>query len=206
VPSPVGAAASAAAPAAVAAGWQLDAASSEIVVLAFREGALAKLGHNHVLQFGGLAGSAVEGADDVSFAVALPLAGIVLDDPGQRGREGAEFETRPTAADIEGTRRNLLGERVLDAGAQAEIRVAGRCAAPCLGEARIDVAIGIAGRETRHVLDVVAQRDGDVVTVTGEWALAQSTLGIVPFSVALGALRVRDALAVRGRLVFRRGG
>ena len=189
-----------------AASWQIDEASSEIVVLAFREGALAKLGHNHVLQFGSLSGSAAEGADGVAFTVALPLAGILLDDPGQRGREGAEFDMRPTTADIEGTRRNLLGERVLDAAAQAEIRVAGRCAAPCLGNAAVDIVIGISGRETRHMLGVVARRDGDVVTVTGEWMLEQSTLGLVPFSVALGSLRVRDALQVRGRLVFRRAG
>jgi hypothetical protein len=190
----------------VAAGWQLDAASSEIVVLAFREGALARLGHNHVLQFVGLSGDAAEGPDGVAFVLALPLAGIVLDDTAQRDREGSGFETRPTAADIDGTRRNLLGERVLDVATQAEIRITGRCKSPCIGPATIDAAISLAGRETRHGLAAVARRDGEVVTVTGEWALAQSTLGLAPFSVALGALRVRDALQVRGRLVFRRGG
>lgn len=205
-PTPVHTPTATAAPDGVAAGWQLDAASSEIVVLAFREGALAKLGHNHVLQFGGLSGDAAESQDGVSFAVALPLAGIMLDDPAQRDREGDGFETRPTAADIDGTRRNLLGERVLDAATQARISIAGRCTAPCTGDATIDVVFDVAGRRTRHELAVATRRDGNAVTVTGEWSLAQSTLGLTPFSVAMGALRVRDALEVRARLVFRRGG
>jgi hypothetical protein len=40
--------------------------------------------------------------------------------------------------------------------------------------------------------------------VRGGFTVQQGTLGLEPFSVALGALRVRDDLAVRFRLVAAR--
>ena len=39
------------------------------------------------------------------------------------------------------------------------------------------------------------------MVVAGGFELAQTSLGLVPYSVALGALRVRDEVAVRFRLV-----
>jgi hypothetical protein len=184
--------------------WHLDAGDSGLTVLAFREGPLARLGHNHVLRFGSLSGSAGD-AGDVRFTLRLPLAAIVLDDATDRLREGADFASAPTADDVEGTYRNLTGERVLDAARSPAILVEGRCAAPCDGETTIDLAIEVAGRRTAHVMPVNVARGVDGVVVTVSRELAQTALGIAPFSVAMGSLRVRDALVVRCRLVFRRG-
>jgi hypothetical protein len=48
---------------------------------------------------------------------------------------------------------------------------------------------------------VVAAVNGDRLTASGEFEILQTDFGIKPFSVALGALEVKDRLLVRFKLV-----
>lgn len=188
-----------AAPAAAGRHFVLDPARSSLRVLAYRAGALARLGHNHVLIDRALAGDVWLAADGSGHVVLrVPVAAFSVDEPAARREEGADFETVPSAADIEGTRHNLLGPKVLDAAAFPEIRVTGEFD-PAAG--RVQARVLVRGVETALAVPVTLHSTDGGLEADGALAIRQSELGLEPFSVALGALQVRDELAVRFHLV-----
>lgn len=177
-------------------------AQSELRVLAYRSGPLARLGHNHVLISRELHGEVrvPEDASGVTFALAFPVATLAVDEPAARAEEGPEFESRPTASDVDGTRRNLLGPQVLDAEQFPEIRLVATGATGATGgpeDWRVRVQVDVRGRVQTVEAPVRVARDGDTLRARGELKIAQSALGMTPFSVAFGALQVQDELTVR---------
>jgi hypothetical protein len=190
------------APAPGAVHYRIDAARSEVRILVYRAGPLARLGHSHVLLAGGLEGELWLPSDPAAarWRLSFPAAALVVDDPAARREEGEEFASEPSAADVAGTRRNLLGPAVLDADRYPLLRLDGSAARVAAGlVARVRIVL----RDRALELEVpvaVAAADGALV-VRGGCTLLQSALGLAPFSVGLGALRVRDDLAVRFRLV-----
>jgi hypothetical protein len=185
--------------AAAAAGpcYRLDATHSELRILAYRSGPLARLGHNHVILAGELDGELCGG----HFTLSFPVAALVVDPPAARAEEGEDFASVPTRADVDGTRRHLLGPGQLEADAWPRIRLAGAFV-PRPGHATVAVRIGIrdATSEIAVPVDVSVDADGRLVAIGGV-EFAQSSFGLVPFSVAMGALKVRDDIAIRFRLV-----
>jgi len=192
--------------------YRVVPASSEVRVLAFRDGPLAQLGHNHVLVARELAGelSVPGAAQDLRFELSLPVAALSVDEPAARREEGDAFASEPSAADLAGTRRNLLGPAVLDADHYPLLRVAGLGAAresgsgPPGGRYRVRLRIELRGQATALEVPVIVTTTADALAAAGEFRVAQSSLGLAPFSVALGALRVADELVVRFRIVARR--
>jgi hypothetical protein len=175
----------------------LDAARSDLRVLVYRAGPLAQLGHNHVLVADALAGELCAGR----FTLTVPVAALVVDSPTARAEEGADFATLPSAADVEGTRHHLLGAGQLEGDAWPVIRVSGSFAAaagPVVVAARLEVR-GVA-TTVEVPTTITVDRTGTWVA-SGGFELAQTSLRLMPYSVALGALRVRDEVAVRFRLV-----
>jgi hypothetical protein len=182
--------------------YRIDAARSDVRILVYRAGPLASLGHNHVLRVRGLEGQLWLPADPAAarFALRFPVAALALDEPDARREEGAEFADLPSAEDIAGTRRNLEGPAVLDAARHPDIRLEGAAVRTATGlVARCRIAVRDGGTDLEVPVEVTTR--GDEVVVRGGFSVTQSGLGIVPFSVALGALKVRDELAVRFRLV-----
>lgn len=188
--------------------YQLDDARSELRILAYRDGALARFGHNHVLLARDMKGEFVPGDDrhPGTFQLRLPIAALRIDESAARAAAGAEFESVPSAADIEGTRRHLLGPDQLDAERYPELRVTGTLDGPATG-LTAHALIEVRGVATSLDVPVAirAAADGSVVA-SGEFRVQQTRLGLIPYSVALGALQVRDELAVRFTLVGSRGG
>jgi hypothetical protein len=187
--------------------YRIDAGRSEIRILVYRAGALARLGHNHVIVSRALAGEVrlAKAADTgetggAGFDVSFPVATLIVDEPALRAEEGSEFATQPTPADVEGTRKNMLGPGVLDAANSPTVRVYGLTSAAS-GSPSAHARLVVRGHVTpvEVPLTVVAQ-DGRL-TVSGGFGIAQTALGLTPFSVALGALTVRDGLEIRFRIV-----
>ena len=192
------------------AAYQVVPARSEVRILAWRDGPLARLGHNHVLVSHELEGelSMADGLERVRFELRLPVTTLVLDEPAARREEGAEFASEPSAADVAGTRRNLLGPAVLDAEHYPRLRVAGVGAVPetepGAGRYRVRLRIELRGQATELEVPVTVAIAEDELAAAGEFRVAQSFLGLTPFSIALGALRVADELLVRVHIVARR--
>lgn len=186
--------------------YAVDTEASELVVHAYRGGRLARFGHNHTVASRALRGLALrsEPLAGSRFDVYLPVEALIVDDPADRARAGEGFEKPPSESAIEGTRKNLLGERVLDATEHPFIEIAGRvidggAAGPSL-LLQLTVRGQTVGRRVVTGLELDARR----VVVSGELRVAQSELGIEPYSALGGALLVEDELRIRYRIVARR--
>jgi len=192
------------APAAGAEVWQVTDSHLEIRV--YRDGPMQKLGHDHLITSDRIAGE-VELREPLAtsrFALRLPLDSLVVDDAQARSRAGAEFEAPVPEKDREATRRNMLGERLLDAARQGEILLTAESitGGPRNYEARVRVSM--AGQE--HVLAAPFELtiEGGRLVAHADLRLTHADLGLEPFAVALGALRVRDDFEVEITVKARR--
>src|SRR6204780_2598260 len=106
-----------AAPAAASARYRVDAARSEVLILVYRDGRLATLGHNHVLAVRELSGEIVLAADitQSSWQLDFPVAALSVDEPQLRASQGADFQSAVDEVAIAGTRDHMLGPALLDA-------------------------------------------------------------------------------------------
>ncbi len=191
------------APALAGARWRIDPANSALRVYVYRGGTLAALGHNHVLAARGLHGQFALPADEhgVSGELGFRVDALSVDDPLERAAAGADFPGAIEASDIAGTRRNLLGPSVLDAGHWPDVRIelAGASGGPA--DYRIAATLVVRGVSSTSEVPVHVVRDGRRCTIDGDVVLSQARLGLEPFSVMFGALRVEDGLRVRLHLV-----
>src|SRR4030088_1848731 len=103
--------------------YDVEPRESLLTILAFRGGALAKAGHNHVIASHDMSGT-IYVPDDQSrstFEVRVPVAQLTIDEPELRAKEGSEFPTEVPESAKEGTRRNMLGEALLNGAQYPEI-------------------------------------------------------------------------------------
>jgi len=176
--------------------------ASHVEIRAFREGPMAQLGHNHLISSDALAGTIDlrNPARDTRFTLELPLASLVVDDPALRSTAGADFAKEVPQADRDATRRNMLGPSVLDAARQPVLRLTAESMDGGPTDFVAQVRVGIRGEE--HIINVplsVQVKDGKLV-VHASFKLHHADLGLTPFAVALGALRVRDEIEIDCRL------
>ena len=105
--------------------YVLQAGLSDVRFLVYRAGALASFAHDHVVLAKDITGDVYLAQDFQAsgFSLTLPVAGLVVDDPAARSVEGPDFAKQPSAAAIDGTRKNMLGPGVLDAARFPEIHI-----------------------------------------------------------------------------------
>ncbi len=203
--------------------WRLDAPASLLQVLAFRQGALSGLGHNHVLTAPQLQGwlqlpaDASHAPDPARltaaqlaasrFALALRLDALQLDDPARRAQLGPAFASLPGPGAIAATRANLLGESMLDAARHPWLRVQSVALRGEGAHVLAEIEIDWHGQQRRWRLPLAlatsASPEGQVLRVQGQMALRLTDFGIRPFSLLGGLLAVQDDLAVSLDLVLR---
>lgn len=183
-----------------------DVVASRLEVRVYRDGPMQKLGHNHVITSAGLSGviELREPRTESGAEIALPLESLVVDDAGARAEAGDDFASPVAEPDRAGTRRNLLGAAVLDAARQPVIQLSleGLAGGPEDYEAR--VRVGLRGEERVISAPVTMAVDGERMQVHARLRLRHADLGLVPFTAALGAIRVRDDIELDCRLEARR--
>ena len=175
--------------------YEIDPAASLVVVEVRRGGALARLGHDHVVASRDVHGFLAPGARRADLWV--PLDTLTVDEPALRAE--AAFDTTPTEAMIAGTRENMLGP-VLNAAAHPYALLAITAAGRDEPASALDAAITLHGatRSLRISATLVERPDG--LEASGRFPLLQSDFGIRPFSVLGGALRVDDRVDIRYHL------
>ena len=185
----------------------LDSEASRIEIRVYRAGRLAHLGHNHVIEVLGLDGR-LKRVDEGSGVAELRFRPdrLRVDGEAARLRAGEDFAQMPDAKAVSGTRANMLGEQVLDAGRWPEVRILARVASLSPGEVPADVQIYVRDVGRRYAVPLTVQADGDRVRVSGSLRLRQSDFGISPFSVLGGALQVRDEIDAVFQIVGRNSG
>lgn len=179
---------------------------SLLQILVYRGGAMAKLGHNHVIASHQLSGSvyAYEDPAATRFDIRFPVKDLTVDEPELRAAAGPDFPPGVPQSAREGTHTNMLSEGLLDGEQFPEIRLR---ATDLRSEGdHYDAGVEITIKGQTHVLRVpITAKWGpdNVLSASGEFPLKQSELGLKPFSVAMGALVVLDQMQVRFRVTAR---
>lgn len=186
--------------------YGIDADRSEVLVLVYRDGPMAALGHNHVIAVRQLSGQ-LQVARDLahgSFQLEFPVSALSVDEPQLRAAEGADFDSSITAAGIAGTRDHLLGPQLLDAEHYPLVQLQSNSMRTTASGLTLVTRVTV--REHAAMIDVPAslKRMDDELQVSGEFDLTHTQLGLTPYSVALGALRVAEGMHVRYQLLARR--
>ena len=202
---PQGPAAVPAAPREAGIALRVDTERSLLTILVHRGGPLARLGHNHVIAVRSLAGVVrlARERESSTFELRLAVAQFTVDEEALRALEGPDFAAPVPDDARSGTRRNMLSEALLDGEHYPDIVLRSQRIARTPEGFQVTIAIGLKGLARSISLPVhIEESDGGLIA-TGETPLLQSALGLEPFSVMLGALRVEDELRVRFRVLAR---
>jgi polyisoprenoid-binding protein YceI len=197
-------------PAAVPAGsheYQVIAEESLLQILVYRGGAMARLGHNHVIASHHLTG-AVNVADDLvqsRFDISVPVNELTIDEPAMRELAGADFPPGVPQSARDGTRKNMLSDALLDGEQYPAIRLrATDIVATGEGyDVGVEITIKDQVREVR--VPVTFDNQQGTLVARGEFPLKQSDLGLKPFSVAMGTLVVLDEMRIHFEVTARMG-
>jgi polyisoprenoid-binding protein YceI len=178
--------------------YVVDPAQSDVHWLVYKAGALSRLGHNHTIAVGDLSGTVAVNTADRSksqFDLAFTVADLVVDDPELRATLGEDFSSVPSANDIEGTRKNMLSERVLDGEKYPQIRMTGQGPVMAAGRQELAVKVEMLGRTIDLKVPTDVAIEGNRLRAKGEFELNHADLGMKPFSVMAGALQVGEKLS-----------
>ncbi len=187
--------------------YRVEPAASDVRIYVFRGGRAARLGHNHVLsapEFDGYVALDGDSADSARFDLRFALDALIVDDEALLEATGGSFLSARSESDINGTRRNMLGERVLDAATHPELRIRSVSVG---GDWPLLVArIAVDWRGISRPYDVLLQveRDDEILRARGELVLRQTDFGITPLSILGGTLAVQDAVGLRFDIRARR--
>jgi hypothetical protein len=177
--------------------YRIDPSKSLIQVLVYREGALAKMGHDHVVASREVRGYALlpAGLAQAGADFYFPVAALSMDEPELRRSAG--FTSEISAEDIENTRLRML--RLLEAGQHpfAQIRAARATGTP--PDLVLGAELTLHGVTRALNLPAKLSVDDGRFSIEGETDILQTDYNITPFSVLGGALAVKDSL----RVIFR---
>jgi hypothetical protein len=186
--------------------YRIAGDQSEIVIRLYRGGSLARLGHNHTVASRDIAGYAIAG-DDVEGArvdLYFPVARVIVDDPADRAGAGEDFDKPLSEEAVEGTRENMLGEGQLHAADHPFISVAGRVVSVRAPRPEVELTFYVRGRTATRRLAMDLEQQGDRLIASGVVDLRLTELGIEPYSVLGGALKVQDEIDLEFEIVAER--
>lgn len=202
-PAPPSALAVPAAPAAMPApAWQrqgvqllhIAPAESLLTITVRRGGALARLGHDHVIASRSLQGVVAPALGRAQFQFRLDQMSV----DEESLRQAAGLTTTPSAEAIAGTRHNML-VRVLEAERYPWVSIdARRAGKQDVFEA--DITLHGVTRTVQVPVRIEQAADGRRLQASGSLLLKQSDFGIVPFAVLGGAMAVQDQMELAFRI------
>lgn len=170
--------------------------SGEITLKVYRSGRLARLGHNHVITSNALAGW-ISFRDKPFAELYLPVAALIVDDPDARRAASVGFESIPSERDIAGTRRNMLGDKLLAAEKHPFILIS----LSALDADTAKAEITVAGQQSSMSLPVTVTTESNALRASSTFQLSHDALGLTPFSALGGAITVADEIDVEVALV-----
>lgn len=184
--------------------YRISVTDSQLDILARREGAMARFGHDHVVVAHPGEGYILirpmpaESRADLRFVVHDFAIDPII------ARQHYKLDTEPSAEDINSTAANLFN-KVLHADQWPEIRVSALFrylpAQPESTKVMIAVTVTIRGVEKAYQFPARLQSRGDVLIMDADMTISQTDFGIEPYSVLGGMLGVSDTLEVFMHLV-----
>jgi len=185
--------------------YTLDSKQSLLRVYVYRAGLLGILGHDHLIT-----ATAIDGglsytpspAPAATFKLVLPVAALMVDDPQQRNAVGGRFRASVSTDDRAATRRNMLGEKVLDAARYPTVTVSGTWIAASSSRGTAAVTVEAHGQRRDFTVPVAVQLHKDRLSATGTFHLRQTQIGITPLNVLGGMIQVANGMDIHFSLTF----
>lgn len=173
------------------------AEESLLTITVRRGGALARLGHDHVIASRSLQGVVAPAQGRATFQFRLDA--LRVDEEGLR--QAAGLTTTPSADAIAGTRHNML-VRVLEAERYPWVNIEARRT----GDKEVfdaDITLHGVTRTVQLPVRIELAADGRRLQASGSLLLKQSDFGIVPFAILGGAMAVQDQMELAFRITAR---
>ncbi|OEZ86677.1 YceI-like domain protein [Janthinobacterium sp. HH104] len=170
---------------------------SLLTITVRRGGALARLGHDHVVASRSLQGVVAPALGRAQFRFRLDEMSV----DEESLRQAAGLTTTPSADAIAGTRHNML-VRVLEAERYPWVSIAARR----MGNKEVfdaDITLHGVTRTVQLPVRIEQAADGRRLQASGSLLLKQSDFGIVPFAVLGGAMAVQDQMELAFRITAR---
>lgn len=184
--------------------YELDSGASELRLLVYKTGPLARVGHNHVMVSHGLTGTLArsEPFSSTRAWLSLPVASLEVDPVDLRGEEGADFASEVSDEARAGTRSNMLGDGVLAADSFPEVQVELLSLTGPQWAADGNVRIRLKDQTRDQTVTLSLFEEGGGLRVVGSFSVLQTEFGMTPFSVLGGGLKVADEVKIRLNLRF----
>jgi polyisoprenoid-binding protein YceI len=185
--------------------YSVVAEESLLQILVYRGGAMARLGHNHVIASHQLSGKVFVADDPLQsrFDISIPVNELTIDEPAMREMAGPDFPPGVPQTARDGTRKNMLSEALLDGEKYPAIRLRATDVVAAAEGFDVGVEITIKDQVRSVRVPVTLDRKEGALVARGEFPLKQSDLGFKPFSVAMGTLVVLDEMHIHFELVAR---
>jgi hypothetical protein len=185
--------------------YRIDDQASQVLILVYRDGRMARLGHNHVLRVRQLSGEVVVPKDttNTTFALEFPVAALSIDEKTLRTEQGEDFKATIDPASIDGTRDHMLGNKLLDAAHFPMIHLESGPLSAAGDQWTASLSIKVRDHVSTVLVPISLSMNPDSLTASGEFDLTHSQLGLTPYSVGLGAIRVAETMHVRFRVLAR---
>ena len=185
--------------------YRVDDQASQVLILVYRDGRMARLGHNHVLRVRQLSGEVVVPKEvaNTTFTLEFPVAAMSIDETALRAGQGEDFKATVDPASIDGTRGHMLGEKLLDAAHFPVIRLQSGPLSTDGDRWTASLSITVRDHVSTVLVPISLIIDPESLTASGEFDLTHTQLGLTPYSVGLGAIRVAETMHVRFRVLAR---
>jgi polyisoprenoid-binding protein YceI len=176
-----------------------DVQKSEIRILVYRGGLLGLFGHNHVISTNDIEGRIVipEDIEASSVILAIPVESFEVDKQAFRVEEGKEFKSEVSDKDKRGTKKNMLGAKLLNAANFSSITIESNSWSGELPGIVVNATFTVKDQPNPVEFPASVDMNSNEIVVTGELTVTHEQLGLRPFSAVLGSLSVRDEMEIK---------
>ena len=179
--------------------FRVDSDASRLRVLATPDGPLRRFGHYHVISHHGISGTVEVASNPLesSFALELSVGDFVIDDPALRTLEGEDYEKEVPQKDKDGTKANMLGERLLNGENFPTIQIQSNAIEGSMPDVNIVATISVIGAEQTVTFPANIELMDDSFVASGQLEITHGELGLSPFTAMGGAMSVGDVLVLK---------
>ena len=179
--------------------FRIDSDTSRLRVLATPDGPLRRFGHHHVISHHGISGSVQVAANPLESSLSLEfsVADFVIDDSSLRALEGDDYEKEVPQKDKDGTKGNMLGEKLLNGENFPTIQIQSSAIEGSLSDASIVATVTVIGMENTVTFPASIVLTDDSFVAMGQLEIVHADLGLSPFTAMGGALSVGDMMVLK---------
>ena len=151
---------------------------SWIRVLVYPDGPLRRFGHHHVISHTAIKGTVKVKSDlsKSSIDLELKVSDFVVDDATLRMLEDGNFQKEVSQKDINGTRENMLGEKLLNVEQFPLIRVSAEKIDGEIPDIKIETAITIKDATYKVVIPANISISDNSLIASGKFELNQTEI------------------------------